>query len=150
MNKIFIIGNLTHDPESRTTTNGTSVCTFTVAVSRRFAGQDGQKQTDYFRVNAWRQLGDICQKFLAKGRKCAVVGELQARTYEGKDGVMRMSLEISADEVEFLSPRGDQSSSGGSTSPYTPAAQPASAAPPPEQIAGLDGFENIREDELPF
>jgi len=150
MNKIFIIGNLTHDPETRTTTSGVSVCSFSVAVSRRFAQAGGERQTDYFRVNAWRQLGENCQKFLAKGRKCAVVGELQARTYETKDGATRMSLEISADEVEFLSPRGDQSSSGGSTSPYTPATQPASAVPPSTQISGLEGFENIREDELPF
>lgn len=149
MNKIFIIGNLTHDPETRATTNGTSVCTFTVAVSRRFAQAGAERQTDYFRVNAWRLLGENCQKFLAKGRKVAVVGELQARTYDGKDGTTRVSLDISADEVEFLTPRGDQSS-GGSTSPYAPTAQPSAATPPPEQIAGLEGFENIREDELPF
>ena len=103
MNKIFIIGNLTHDPELRTTTSGVSVCSFSVAVTRRFAQAGAERQTDYFRVNAWRQLGETCQKFLAKGRKVAVMGELQARTYE-KDGTTRISLDISADEVEFLTP----------------------------------------------
>ncbi|MEL7602566.1 MAG: single-stranded DNA-binding protein, partial [Bacillota bacterium] len=94
MNKIFIIGNLTHDPETRTTTSGVSVCSFSVAVTRRFAQAGGERQTDYFRVNAWRQLGETCQKFLAKGRKVAVVGELQARTYETKEGATRISLDV--------------------------------------------------------
>ena len=65
-------------------------------------GQD--KQTDFFRINAWRGLADTCAKFLAKGRKVAVVGELQARTYEAKDGKTKVSLDVQADEVEFLSP----------------------------------------------
>ena len=105
MNKITLIGNLTHDPEVRSTPNGVTVCTFTIAVNRRFAQQGGEKATDYFRINAWRQLGENCARYLAKGRKVAVVGELQARTYEGKDGATRMSLDVSADEVEFLTPR---------------------------------------------
>lgn len=104
MNKITLIGNLTNDPETRTTTSGQSVCTFTIAVNRRFANKDGDKQTDFFRINAWRQLGESCGKYLAKGRKVAVVGELQARTYQAKDGSTRMSLDVAADEVEFLSP----------------------------------------------
>ena len=100
MNKITLIGNLTSDPEKRATNNGTSVTSFTIAVNRR--GQD--KQTDFFRINAWRGLADTCSKYLLKGRKVAVVGELQARTYDGKDGKTRFSLDVQADEVEFLSP----------------------------------------------
>ena len=100
MNKITLIGNLTSDPEKRATNNGTSVTSFTSAVNRR--GQD--KQTDFFRINAWRGLADTCAKFLAKGRKVAVVGELQARIYEAKDGKTKVSLDVQADEVEFLSP----------------------------------------------
>lgn len=103
MNKITLIGNLTHDPEVRSTPNGVTVASFTIAVDRRFAGQDGKRQTDFFRINAWRQLGDTCAKFLSKGRKIAVIGELQARTYEDKKGTVRMSLDVQADEVEFLS-----------------------------------------------
>lgn len=99
MNKITLIGNLTNEPEKRATPNGTSVTSFTIAVNRR--GQD--KQTDFFRINAWRGLADTCAKFLAKGRKVAVVGELQARTYEAKDGKTKVSLDVQADEVEFLS-----------------------------------------------
>ena len=100
MNKITLIGNLTNEPEKRATPNGTSVTSFTIAVNRR--GQD--KQTDFFRINAWRGLADTCAKFLAKGRKVAVVGELQARIYEAKDGKAKVSLDVQADEVEFLSP----------------------------------------------
>lgn len=100
MNKITLIGNLTNEPEKRATPNGTSVTSFTIAVNRR--GQD--KQTDFFRINAWRGLADTCAKFLSKGRKVAVVGELQARTYEAKDGKTKVSLDVQADEVEFLSP----------------------------------------------
>ena len=107
MNKIVLIGNLTHDPDTRSTPNGVTVCSFTIAVNRRFASQGGEKQTDFFRINAWRQLGDVCSRYLVKGRKVAVIGELQARTYEAKDGTTRMSLDVSADEVEFLTPKGD-------------------------------------------
>jgi len=141
MNKITLIGNLTRDPEMRTTNSGVSVCTFTIAVNRRFAGQNGERQTDYFRINAWRALADNCQKFLAKGRKVAVIGELQARTYQGKDGTTQMSLDVSADEVEFLSPKGQQE---GQEYGRAPASAPRSSAP------SLSGFTEIDEDELPF
>lgn len=105
MNKITLIGNLTKEPESRTTSNGSTVCTFTIAVNRRFAGSDGTRQTDFFRINAWKALGDNCMKYLSKGRKVAVVGELQARQYDSRDGTKQMSLDVQAEEVEFLTPK---------------------------------------------
>ena len=105
MNKLTIIGNLTHDPETRSTPNGVTVCSFTVAVDRKFKDQSGERTTDFFRVNAWRQLGETCGRYLSKGKKVAVIGELQARTYEAKDGTTRMSLDVQADEIEFLSPK---------------------------------------------
>lgn len=105
MNKMYLIGNLTADPVLRSTQSGISVCQFTIAVNRRFAGADGQKQTDFFRIVTWRQQAESCAKYLAKGKKVAVVGELQARTYTAKDGTTRMSLDVQADEVEFLSPK---------------------------------------------
>lgn len=135
MQKITIIGNLTHNPETRTTQSGVSVCSFTVAVNRRFANQDGEKQTDFFRVNAWRGLADNCAKYLAKGRKVAVVGELQARMYDGKDGEKRMSLDVQADEVEFLTPKSQ-------------AEQPEQSEQQPN--ADANGFTSINSDDLPF
>ncbi len=138
MNKIVLIGNLTHDPEARSTPNGVTVCTFTIAVNRRFAAQGGERQTDFFRINAWRQLGDTCAKYLNKGRKVAVIGELQARLYDAKDGTTRMSLDVSADEVEFLSPKQQEDGAG-----YT--------APRPQQNAqDLAGFTDITSDDIPF
>lgn len=137
MNKIMLIGNLTRDPELRSTSSGVTVCSFTIAVNRRFAQQGGERQTDYFRINAWRQLGETCARYLAKGRKVAVIGELQARTYQGNDGATRMSLDVSADEVEFLSPR--QQEEGGAPT------QRQNAAPP-----DLAGFTDIQSDDIPF
>lgn len=135
MNKITLIGNLTHDPEIRSTQSGVTVCAFTIAVSRRFAGADGERPTDYFRVNAWRQLGESCGRYLAKGRKVAVFGELQARLYEAKDGSTRMSLDVQADEVEFLSPR-----------------QQDDDKPKEQKDAGTDmaGFTDVSADDIPF
>lgn len=131
MNKITLIGNLTKDPELRATPNGTLVCSFIIAVNRRFAPQGQEKQTDYFRVNAWKVLGEACARNLVKGKKVAVFGELQARQYE-KDAKTYMSLDVNADEVEFLSPR-DQST-------------PQPDVPQPD----ADGFTTLTDDKLPF
>ena len=130
MNKIVLIGNLTHDPETRSTPNGVTVCSFTIAVNRRFAAQGGEKQTDFFRINAWRGLADTCAKYLAKGRKVSVIGELQARLYDGKDGMKRMSLDVQADEVEFLTPKSEQANE--------------------EPKADADGFTDVSSDDIPF
>lgn len=139
MNKITLIGNLTQDPELRSTANGVTVCSFTIAVNRRFASQGGERQTDFFRINAWRQLGETCSKYLAKGRKVAVIGELQARTYEAKDGTTRMSLDVSADEVEFLTPRSQGDSNGTYSSPVKN-----------DSVPDLEGFTDIQSDDIPF
>ena len=104
MNKLTIIGNLTRDPELRVTSQGISVCSFTVAVNRRNA-KEGQPDADFFRVTAWRQLGENCGKFLAKGRKVAVVGAVSVSTYQANDGSTRAQMEVTADDVEFLSPK---------------------------------------------
>ena len=103
MQKIYLIGNVVREPDVRSTPNGITVCSFTIAVDRKFKDAQGEKKTDYFACHAWRALGDVCAKFLSKGKKIAVIGELQARTYEAKDGTTRMSLDVQADEVEFLS-----------------------------------------------
>lgn len=98
MNRITIIGNLTRDPETRTTATGKTVCQFTVAVNRR-----NKKDVDFFRCYAWEQLGDICSKYLYKGGKAAVVGSVSLSTYQSQDGQTRSSMDINASEVEFLS-----------------------------------------------
>jgi single-strand DNA-binding protein len=101
MNKIHLIGRVVHSPEVKTTKSGTKVCTFTLAVRRRFKDQSGEYQTDFFDVQAWRTLADLCEKYLEKGKMALVSGSMQSRTYE-KDGVKRKVWELMADEVEFL------------------------------------------------
>lgn len=108
MNRLTIIGNLVRDPELRTVGSGINVCTFTVAVNRR-KKTEGQPEADFFRVSAWRGLADTCSKYLAKGRKVAVVGSVSAQAYMGSDGTAKTSLEVTADDVEFLSSRNEQS-----------------------------------------
>ena len=104
MNKLTIIGNLCQNPELRVTSQGISVCSFTVAVNRRNQ-KEGQPEADFFRVTAWRQLGENCGKYLAKGRKVAVVGMVSVSTYQANDGSTRAQMEVTADDVEFLSPK---------------------------------------------
>ena len=110
MNHITIIGNLTKDPELRTTRDGIPVCGFTVAVDRRKTQKNKENNTepgvDYFNVTAWRGLGENCAKFLNKGKKVSVVGRISLRTWETetKHGA---SLEVLAEDVEFLSPKDD-------------------------------------------
>ncbi len=106
MNSLTIIGNLTNEPELRTTTSGKNVCSFSVAVNRR-KKVDGQPDADFFRVSAWGQLGENCAKFLAKGRKVCVVGSVSVRTYETQKHETRANMEVIANEVEFLSPKSD-------------------------------------------
>lgn len=142
MNKLFIVGNLTRDPELRTTSAGISVCSFTVAVNRRRSqnAAAGQPEADFFRVSAWRALGENCQKYLAKGRKVAVTGSVAVQTYQGNDGATRASLEVNADDVEFLSPKGEGGEGG-----YQPSAPGAGTASAPQ-----GGFVQVDEEELPF
>ena len=141
MNKLTIIGNLTRDPELRTTSAGINVCDFTVAVNRRARrdAQSSQPEADFFRVSAWRQLGENCAKFLAKGRKVCVVGPVSVRTYQASDGTTRASLEVTADDVEFLSARNDGEAGAYSAPAAAPAAEPQAA-----------GFTAVETDELPF
>lgn len=105
MNSLHIIGNLTRDPETRTTPSGATVCSFTVAVNRKKTQSNQQPEADYFRVSAWNKLGENCSKYLAKGRKVSVVGAVSVNTYQSQDGKTHASLNVMANDVEFLSSR---------------------------------------------
>ena len=109
MNKVILIGNLTRDPELTETPNGTAVCRFSIAVSRDYAGADGNRETDFFNITVWRGRAENCGKYLKKGNKVAVVGSLQTRSYEDKDGIKRNVTDIVASDVEFLTPKSSQS-----------------------------------------
>lgn len=146
MNKLTIIGNLTADPELRTIPSGVNVCTFTVAVNSKWRNEDGSsKRVDYFRVAAWRGLGENCARYLTKGKKVCVVGEITARPFESKDGILRASLELTADEVEFLSPRTDD---GGYQRQYREPQGEASTMDMDDLSS--QGFTEITDSDLPF
>lgn len=148
MDRTEFIGNLTRDPDLRTTQSGISVCSFSVAVNKpltqaqRQAGQ--QPAAKYYRVSAWRELGENCAKYLAKGRKVYVSGTVDVSTYTGNDGVTHASLEVTANEVEFLTPR-DAGNAPAPTAQAAPA--PAQA---PAQTAAPAGFTAVETDDLPF
>lgn len=137
MNKLTIIGNLTRDPELRTTQSGLNVCSFTVAVNRR-RKVDGQQEADYFRISAWRQLADVCQQYLAKGRKVAVTGPVSVSTYTASDGGTKANMEVTAEDVEFLSARSD-------AVPKAPSTHASY-----QQTTHEDGYQEIGDEDLPF
>ena len=150
MNKVYLIGNLTRDPEMRSTSAGIPVCNFSIAVNRRFKNaQTGQQETDFFNIVAWRQLAELCGRYLAKGRKVAVFGSIQTRSYEAQDGTKRTAFDIVADEVEFLS-----SANAGSapSSDYHAAVSPAPVQrqQAPSYAPADSGFTQVDDDELPF
>lgn len=124
MQKLVIIGNLTKNPELRSTSEGTPVCGFTVAVNRQKTKNNQNPGADFFNVTAWRGLGEICGKYLEKGKKVCIIGRISLRTWENenKHGA---SLEVVADDVEFLSAR---------------------SAPTDEPT----GYEVVETDDLPF
>ena len=105
MNKVILVGNLTRDPELTETPSGIAVCRFAIAVSRDYANSEGERETDFFNITVWRGRAENCGKYLKKGNKVAVVGSLQNRSYDDKDGIKRYVTDIVASEVEFLTPK---------------------------------------------
>lgn len=134
MNKIFLIGNLTADPDYSVSASGVPMCRFTVAVNRRFGSQasDDQRTADFFRVVTFRKTAENCGSYLAKGRKVGVVGSVQINDYTDKEGNRRQSVDVTADEVEFLTPKGESGDS----------------APSPRRATST--LEPVTDDSLPF
>lgn len=112
MNRIHLIGNLTRDPEFSETAAGVAVCKFSVAVGRAYADQNGEKQTDFFNCTAWRQTADAVARYTKKGNKIAVIGSMQSRAYEDRQGVKKTVWEVQVSEIEFLSPHEAQKKGG--------------------------------------
>lgn len=115
MNKIIIIGNLGSDPEMRYTPGGEAVTNFSVATNRRYRTRDGQQmdETEWFRISAWGRLAETTNQYLSKGRQVYVEGRLKSRTYQTQTGETRVSLDVTAQEVQFLSGAGDPGMGGG-------------------------------------
>ena len=133
MNKVILIGNLANDPELMHTQSGKAKCSFRIACQRRYASQNGERIADFISVVCWDKLAENCAKYLAKGRKCALVGEIQSRSYDAQDGSKRYVTEVVAGEVEFIGERQKSAENGAG-----------------EATAQADGFTEVGTDELPF
>lgn len=146
INQVILMGNLTRDPELRTTPTGQSVCSFSLAVNRSWQGQDGQAQeaVDYFDVTAWGKLGELVNQYLAKGRKCLVQGRLSQRSWE-QEGQKRSKVEVVASDVTFLD-GGGQGDGGGA--PRSSA--PRSAGAKKDQAVEEIDDKPIDLSEIPF
>ena len=108
MNKVFLIGRLTRDPELRYTGSNTPVATFSLAVNRNFTNQQGEREADFINIVVWRKQAENVKKYLTKGSLAGVEGRIQTRTYEGVDGQKRYVTEVLADNVYFLESKGNQ------------------------------------------
>ena len=140
MNKIIVIGNLGRDPEMRYTPNGQSVTSFSIASNRRYTTASGEQreETEWFNVNAWGRLAETCNQYLTKGQQVYVEGRLTSRTYQGRDGDTRVSLDINLTEMQMLGRRGDNMNEGGS--PYNSGSGMSGG--------GGDPYDDV--DDLPF
>jgi len=152
MNKAILVGNLTRDPEVRTTASGVSCATFTVACQRRFANQQGVREADFINCVAWRQTADFVARYMTKGTKVAVDGTIQTRSYDAQDGSKRYVTEVVVDNIEFAGSRNDNARSRDDVPP--PSAPPAgdfggSFSGGANMNAGR-GFTEVEDDELPF
>ena len=151
MNKAILVGNLTRDPESRTTPSGVSCVTFTVACSRRFVNQQGVREADFINCVAWRNTADFIARYFTKGSRIGVEGTIQTRSYDAQDGTKRYVTEVVVDNAEFVGGRNDSGRSRDDIP--VPPAPPAGASG-----AGFTGgnapvgggFTEVEDDELPF
>ena len=151
LNKIFIMGRLTRDPELRRTQSGTPVTSFSLAVDRDFKSQSGEKETDFIDVVAWRSTAEFVAKYFTKGRMAVVEGRLQMRDWTDKDGNKRRSAEVVADNLYFGDSRRDNGGEGGSyTRGNSGYSAPAGGYAAP--VGGASGFAEIDEEDgdLPF
>ena len=149
LNKIFIMGRLTRDPELRRTQSGTAVTSFTLAVDRDFKSQSGEKETDFIDVVAWRSTAEFAAKYFTKGRMAIVEGRLQIRPWTDKEGNSRRSAEVVADNIYFGDSKRD---SAGDMGGYSAPAYPAPAGGYSAPVGGPSGFAEIDEEDgdLPF
>lgn len=157
LNCAVIMGRLTADPELRTTGNGISVTSFSVAVDRNYQRAGQERQTDFINVVAWRQTAEFVTRYFRKGQMIAVQGSIQTRNYEDRNGNKRTAVEIVADNVSFCGSKAETGAAANPAGGYNvapAAAAPAAPAAPQAQsfsTAGADDFSSVEmDDELPF
>ena len=150
-NKVILIGNMTADPELKQTQTGTSVCSFSIAVNRRFSKNEQGQTVDFINIVAWRQSADFVCRYFKKGNPILVCGQLQTRTWTDNQGQKRYATEVVADEVSFVAPAGAGASVPAGNAPQGDVYAPAAYGAPAFNTAGSANFEEIPSDEsLPF
>lgn len=153
MNKVFLIGRLTKDPELRYTTNNLPVATFSIAVNRNFANQSGEREADFINIVVWRKQAENVKNYIGQGSQVAIDGRIQTRTYDGEDGKKRYITEVVADNVQFLDTKASRENSNSST--VTPASFTSDNSQQTVDIkndpfADFGSSIEINDDELPF
>ncbi len=147
-NKVILIGNMTADPELKQTTGGISVCSFSIAVNRRFAKADqGQQNVDFINIVTWRQQAEFVARYFKKGNPILICGQIQTRTWSDNQGQKRYATEVVADEVSFVAPAGQAAQGQAGGSAYTPEAY---ASPAFGSTSGANFEEIPNDDSLPF
>ena len=161
MNKVFLIGRLTRDPELRYTGNNTAVATFSLAVNRNFSNQQGEREADFINIVVWRKQAENVKNYLSQGSQVAIDGRIQTRSYDDNNGQKRYVTEVVADNVEFLGSKSSQSNSGNTNNFANNNAEPTpyDFGDMPEQkgtdvdsnpFADFGSSIEISDDELPF
>ena len=153
MNKVILVGRLAKDPELRSTTTGKQVCTFSVAVDRRFKS-GGQPTADFFNVVAWNKPAELISQYLVKGNRIALNGRLQSRSYDAKDGSKRYITEVVLEEFDFIGSHNGSGSANYNNSGYQNNNQPQSVAPQKATNMPLDLDDDfhmmVDDDDVPF
>ena len=160
MNKVFLIGRLTRDPELRYTSSNLPVATFTVAVNRNFANQAGEREADFINIVVWRKQAENVKNYLNQGSQVAIDGRLQTRSYDGEDGKKRYVTEVVADNVQFLDTKASRENMNNNTgfnntpsdmSPSSFSDQPSNSVDvKSDPFADFGSSIEINDDELPF
>ena len=149
-NKVILIGNMTADPELKKTPNGVSVTSFSIAVNRRFAKQDGQQQTDFINIVAWRQTAEFVARYFNKGKPILICGQLQTRSWTDNDGKTRYAMEVVVDSWEFAQSKNEAVGGFSAPSASTSSSSLYPSEPAAQYAGDIDGFMPLDDEELPF
>ncbi|MFO7813031.1 MAG: single-stranded DNA-binding protein [Pelovirga sp.] len=158
VNKVILVGNLGKDPELRYTPSGTAVATFSLATTERYKDRDGQRQekTEWHNIVAWRQLAEICGKFLHKGKQVYIEGKIQTRSYDDRDGNKRYITEIVVDQMQMLGSKDDGQQGGGGYGGQQDRGNASSQRSGQQSSGGSSNKDDFEEpafnpdDEIPF
>ena len=152
MNKAILVGRLTADPELKSTPNGVNVCSFSVAVDRRFVRAGEERKADFINCVAWRQTAEFISRFFSKGRMIGLVGSIQTRTYNDREGNKRYATEVVVDEAYFTESKGSSAPQTERTNTWTdaPAAEPTNTFGTASDFDQSDFMPSMSDDDLPF